>query len=171
MAKEPPARPPADDGEPRVRARSIRISPRRGALRIAAFGFAAWLGSLPLFLGFVPGVGERASQQGIVPFFFAWLAMSALISIGYALGYLVLRWFAPGEKRYSERAVPVLAFGDACFAAAGGFGVGFVLLSLSADPFAAFSWTFVIGVLFGGAAIAPLYAASWRAAAEAGEAR
>ena len=171
MAAKRPARQPVDDGIPRVHAWSIRTGLRPSLIRIGVFTFAAWLASMPLFAMLSPEVGARAAEQGVVPFALGWALMSAIICAGYLLGYAGMRWFARGDKRYAERAVPALAFGDGFLAAVGGFGTGFLLLSASADPFTAFTWTIVVGVLFGGAALSPGYLANWRAAAAAGEAR
>ena len=172
MAREPrPPGRPVDDGVPRVPAASIRTEPRSTLRRIGVFTFAAWLGSLPLFVALVPEIGARAAEQGLVPFVLAWLVMSVLICAGYLLGYWALQRFARGDRDFAERAVPVLAFGDAVFIGIGGFAVGFLPLSMSVDPFGAFAWTMVVGVLFGGAALSPGYIANWRAADAAGESR
>lgn len=171
MAKRRPAGPPRDDGLPRVHAWSIRTPAGPTALRLALLCLLAWMGSMPLFIWFIPGVAERVAQLGFGGFALGWLAMSAIICLGYALGYLVLRRFAPGDRKYSERAVLGLALGDSFAAAVGGFGLGFLPLSIGPDPFTAFTWTIAVGMLFGTAQLMPGYLANWREAEGSGQAR
>lgn len=160
--------PKADDGLHRIRAWNFRGEARPAAVSLVVVTFFAWVGSFFLFAFLTDAGLQQLEARGFLGMFGGWLLISALVSAGYGAGYLVLRRFASGQRKFALKEVPRLALGEALLASCGGYFVGFLPLSLADDPFFLFTWVIVVGALFGFVVLNPRYIANWRTAEETG---
>lgn len=167
MSKPAQASSPAS--RPRVFASLIRGETKPAALAIGLVTFIAWAVSFFLFSYGTAAGRADLQQRGFLALLLGWLLISALISLGYALGYLVLRSLSPGTKSFVESRVVRLSLMDAFAAMAGGYFVGFFPMTLTNDVLMLLAWTAVIGVCFSFAAINPGYVRRFREAVAAGQ--
>lgn len=146
----------------RYPALDIRPDFRKVAPRLILILGIAWVGAFFLYVfGTDPGrvvLGER----GFLPAFLGWVVMAALIIAGDVGFYRLLRSISRGKREYAEKDVVALAFLDSIMSAIGAIGVAFVLFIVSSEVLVLLSWAAVLSVLFGTAALTPLYVAGWR---------
>lgn len=159
----------AHDDDVRVFASSIRGPVRPTAVAIGVTTFLVWGVSFFLFHYATETGRQNLAASGFPALFGSWLIVSALVSVGYALGYVVMRSFVPGTKDFTEARVARLSAGDAAAAMAGGYVVGFIPMTLTGDVLTLLAWTAIVGILFSFVAIHPGNVRRFRDAVTAGE--
>lgn len=140
----------------------IRPEFRRVAPRLILILGIAWVGAFFLY-AFATDPGRAiVGERGFLASLLGWVGMSVLVIAGDVGFYRLLRSISRGKREYAEKDVVALAFLDAVISAIGAIGVAFVLFIVSSDVLALLSWAAVLSVLFGTAALTPLYVAGWR---------
>ncbi|SJM65707.1 hypothetical protein [Gulosibacter sp. 10] len=153
---------------PRVAAWYIRSPLARTTVSIIALTFTAWVVSFFLIVYTTESGAASLEARGFGPLLLSWLALSAVVSGGYGLGYLVLRNLADGQRMYRRQEVVKLALAESIASMCGGFAIGFLPMIMMADLFLMLAWTFAVGILFSFAVIMPRYAQGWQRALDEG---
>ncbi len=170
MARNTPARGASSHPDDvRVFAAAIRGPVRPTAVAIGLTTFLAWGVSFFLFTYGTESGRTNLAASGFPGLFTSWLVVSALVAVGYALGFVVARSLFPGTKDFTEERVTRLSAGDAACAMAGGYVLGFIPMTLTNDVMILLSWTAVVGMLFSFVAIHPGYVRRFREAVAAGQ--